>query len=286
MCVCGLVLFSDDEIREIVSKVPKDCSFTFVSDSCHSGGLIDSAKEQRGESFKKKPKREFKFPFGLFSSKSTRSKVVVKEETSIKIDQEDGENKVNARNRFLPLETSINMLKQATGRDDIEVGNIRTTIFDVFGEDATPKVKKFMKLILRNMQESIGEGLMLGKIRKLATDFLIEKLNDEEYLKPAMQTQVKSKKEVYAGASNGGLENECVLLSGCQTDQVSADVRSKGQAYGAFTNSIQVILGETKGKISYKELVLKSRKLLEKQGYPQRPGLYCSDRYVNGPFIC
>ncbi|VVA95844.1 unnamed protein product [Arabis nemorensis] len=196
---------TDDEIIEIVSKVPKDCSFTFVSDSCHSGGLIDSAKEQIGESFKKKPKKEFKFPFGL---------------------------------------TSINMLKRGTGRDDIEVGNIRTTIFDVFGEDATPKVKKFMK------------------------------------------TEVMSKKEVYAGASNGGLENECVLLSGCQTDQTSADVGSKGQAYGAFTNSIQIILGETKGKINYKELVLKSRKLLEKQGYSQRPGLYCSDSYVNVPFIC
>lgn len=127
---------------------------------------------------------------------------------------------------------------------------------------------------------------MLGKIGKLATEFLTEKLNDEEYLKPAMQTQVKSKKEVYAGACNGGLGNNGILLSGCQTDQFAADVGSKEKACGAFTNSIQIILAETKGKISYKDLVLKSRKLLEKQGYPQRPGLYCSDSYVNAQFIC
>ncbi|KAF8103450.1 hypothetical protein N665_0188s0386 [Sinapis alba] len=277
---------TDDDIKEIVSHVPKGCSFTFVSDSCHSGGLIDSAKEQIGESFKKKPNKKFKFPFGFFCSKGTTSEVASKQETPIKIEQEGGENSVNGRNRFLPLQTSINMLKQVTGRDDIKEGNIRTTLFDLFGEDASPKVKKFMKVILSNMQESTDEGLMLRSLGKQAIILLKEKLNDEEYLKPAMETQVKSKKEVYAGGINGGLGNSGILLSGCQTNQVSADVGSKDKAYGAFTNSLQIILAETKGKISYKELVLKSRKYLEKQGYPQRPGLYCSDSYVNDPFIC
>ncbi|KAL0725758.1 hypothetical protein Bca4012_040357 [Brassica carinata] len=277
---------TDDDIKEIVGHVPKGCSFTFVSDSCHSGGLIDSAKEQIGESFKKKSNKKFKCLFGLFCSKGTASEAAPKEETSIKIEQEGGENSVNGRNRFLPLQTSINMLKQATGIDDIKEGNIRTTLFDLFGEDASPKVRKFMKVILSNMQESTGEDLMLTSLAKQAIITLKDKLNDEEYLKPAMETRVKSKKEVYAGAINGGLGSNGILLSGCQTNQVSADVGSKDKAYGAFTNSLQIILAETKGKISYKELVLKSRKYLEKQGYPQRPGLYCSDSYVNGPFIC
>ncbi|KAG5381278.1 hypothetical protein BRARA_G03652 [Brassica rapa] len=275
---------TDDDIKEIVSHVPKGCSFTFVSDSCHSGGLIDSAKEQIGESFKKKSNKRFKCLFGLFCYKGTTSEAESKEETPIKID--DDENDVNGRNRFLPLQTSIKMLKQATGRDDIKEGNIRTTLFDLFGEDASPKVRKFMKVILSNMQESTGEGLMLRSLAEQAIILLKDKLNDEEYLKPAMETRVKSKKEVYAGVINGGLGSNGILLSGCQTNQVSADVGSKDKAYGAFTNSLQIILAETKGKISYKELVLKSRKYLEKQGYPQRPGLYCSDSYVNAPFIC
>ncbi|CAF2207476.1 unnamed protein product [Brassica rapa subsp. narinosa] len=458
-------MFSDDDIKEIVSHVPKGCSFTFVSDSCHSGGLIDSAKEQIGESFKKKSSKMFKCLFGLFCSKGTTSEAESKEETPIKID--DDENDVNGRNRFLPLQTSIKMLKQATGRDDIKEGNIRTTLFDLFGEDASPKVRKFMKVILSNMQESTGEGLMLRSLAKQAIILLKDKLNDEEYLKPAMETQVKSKKEVYAGAINGGLgsndddfrdlvdmapkdcpitivSDSChsgglideakeqigestkkkkkdsgessrtnketgveeteskeitdlgsrslpldtlidmlkqetgkddievgkirttlfdmfgedsspkvkkfmnvilsnlqetttgqtsqgdilesvanltqefleqkindvvipaiqevyagaingalpdngILISGCQTDQTSADASPPGhpeQAYGALTNAIQIILKETNGKISNKDLVLKVRKLLRKQGFEQRPGLYCSDDYVNDQFIC
>jgi hypothetical protein len=35
-----------------VLKVPDGCIITIVSDSCHSGGLLDSAKEQIGESTK------------------------------------------------------------------------------------------------------------------------------------------------------------------------------------------------------------------------------------------
>lgn len=172
-CVWVLVLFSDDDIRETVSKVPKDCSFTFVPDSCHSGGLIDSAKEQIGESFKKKPKT-------------------------------------------------------------IWISWMMKTIWNA-----------------------------------------------------RWRHQWRARKRAMQGQSNGGFGNNGgILLSGCQTDQVSADVGSKEKAFGAFTNSIQIILAETKGEISYRELVLKSRKLLEEQGYRQRPGLYCSDSYVNAPFIC
>ncbi|KFK44631.1 hypothetical protein AALP_AA1G283800 [Arabis alpina] len=292
---------TDDDIREIVSKVPKSCSITIVSDSCHSGGLIDSSKEQIGDSFEKKPNKGlFKRLFGLFSSKDSTREVVV-EETSTKtnkIEEKVDENRAIVRSRFLPLDTSINMLKQKTGRDDIKLGNIRTTLFDVFGEDASPKVKKFMKVILSNLRESIGEGLtLLGQsigeglvlthIGKVATDFMKEKLEDEEYMKTAMRTQVKNKKEVYAGASNGGLVDNATLLSGCQSYQTSKDMGdTKEEAYGAFTNSIHTILAESKGKISYKELVSQSRMLLEKDEYTQRPGLYCTDSYLNAPFIC
>ncbi|CAN8258137.1 unnamed protein product [Cochlearia groenlandica] len=195
---------TDDEIREIVDKVPKDCSITIVSDSCHSGGLIDAAKEQIGESTKK-----------------MAEKLVV---TSKEIQQKHESSTFDVVNRSLPLQSMINMLKQETGKDNIEIGNIRTTLFDVFGEDVSPKLK--------------GEEY------------------EKEYL--------ERKKE------NG------ILLSGCQTDQTSGDVRTKGQAYGAFSDAIQTILYETKGKkITNKELVLGVRELLEYECYPQRPGLAC-----------
>lgn len=248
---------------------PKDCPITIVSDSCHSGGLIDEAKEQIGESTKKrKPKQE-----SGESSKSIVEEIQETVETNTKDIHELG-------SRSLPLETLIDMLKQETGNEDIEIGKIRTTLFDMFGEDSSPKVKKFMDMIQSQLQESGGQ---LGTIENLAQEFLEQTLNDvQEAVKPLIQ-------EVYAGAINGALPDNGILISGCQTDQTSADASPPGHpelAYGALTNAIQIIIKETKGKISNKDLVLKVRKLLKKQGFEQRPGLYCNDGYVDHQFIC
>ncbi|EOA34522.1 hypothetical protein CARUB_v10022065mg [Capsella rubella] len=223
--------------------------------------ITDEAKEQIGESTKKK-------------NRDSGDSSTINKETEAEI------NEVGSRS--LPLETFIDMLKQETGNDNIEVGKIRTTLFDMFGEDSSPKVKKFMNVILSNLQETIATspGEILGSIENLAQEFLEQKLNDD--VKPAIQ-------EVYAGAINGAFPDNGILISGCQTDQTSADASPPGHpelAYGALTNAIQIILGETKGKISNKDLVLKARKLLKKQGFDQRPGLYCNDAYVNAQFIC
>ncbi|SPT20139.1 unnamed protein product [Triticum aestivum] len=43
-------LITDDDVSELVQKVPDGCIFTIVSDSCHSGGLLEKAKEQIGDS--------------------------------------------------------------------------------------------------------------------------------------------------------------------------------------------------------------------------------------------
>ncbi|GKB71452.1 metacaspase-4, partial [Tanacetum coccineum] len=50
---CDFNLINDDDFRDLVDQVPHGCRITIVSDSCHSGGLIDEAKEQIGESYKK-----------------------------------------------------------------------------------------------------------------------------------------------------------------------------------------------------------------------------------------
>ncbi|KAG2313635.1 hypothetical protein Bca4012_028164 [Brassica carinata] len=326
---CDMNLITDDEFRELVNKVPKDAQITIISDSCHSGGLIDEAKEQIGESTKKdmndkkdkkekkdkkdkndkKDKKKSKKDSGDSSRFGIKGLVLEaveeafeskgihiphhkdeKEEAKVKeVEQEYGE-EVHVVNKSLPLQTLLDILKHDTGNDDIEVGKIRPTLFNVFGEDASPKVKKFMKVLLTKLQEGKSEGGILGMVGKLAQEFLEHKLNDdEEYVKPAMKTHVERKQEVYAGARNGSLADNGILISGCQTDQTSADASPVGKpelAYGAFSNAVQIILGETKGEITYKELVMKARKLLKKQGYAQRPGLYCSDKYVNAPFIC
>ena len=81
-----------------------------------------------------------------------------------------------------------------------------------------------------------------------------------------------------------------ILLSGCQSDQTSADFASpygnSDAAYGAFSNVIQSIIEETDGAVTNRELVLKARMVLKSQGFDQKPGLYCSDNNVNASFLC
>ncbi|MFX9848179.1 caspase family protein, partial [Acinetobacter baumannii] len=125
----------------------------------------------------------------------------------------------------------------------------------------------------------------------LALQFMKQKLeeNDDSYVKHAMQTHVGSKQEVYAGANNQALPDSGILISGCQTDQTSADATPSGdasKAYGALSNAIQTIIAESDGQISNQELVMKARVILKKQGFTQRPGLYCSDTHVDASFVC
>ncbi|KAL4308323.1 hypothetical protein GQ457_01G048480 [Hibiscus cannabinus] len=43
-------LITDMDFRQLVNRLPEGASFTILSDSCHSGGLIDKEKEQIGPS--------------------------------------------------------------------------------------------------------------------------------------------------------------------------------------------------------------------------------------------
>ncbi|KAL9232693.1 hypothetical protein vseg_007773 [Gypsophila vaccaria] len=45
---CDFNLITDVDFRQLVNRLPKGASFTILSDSCHSGGLIDKEKEQIG----------------------------------------------------------------------------------------------------------------------------------------------------------------------------------------------------------------------------------------------
>ncbi|KAL6202869.1 hypothetical protein ACLB2K_026573 [Fragaria x ananassa] len=47
---CDFNLITDVDFRQLVNRLPKGASFTILSDSCHSGGLIDKEREQIGPS--------------------------------------------------------------------------------------------------------------------------------------------------------------------------------------------------------------------------------------------
>lgn len=311
------VLFrADDEFREFVDEVPRGCRITIVSDSCHSGGLIEESKEQIGESTKRAAHTSDGGGFGFkgflkqtvqdaFESRGIHVPLGGHHRRHGEADDDEADRREiveghgRVRNRSLPLSTLIEILKQKTGKDDIDVGKLRPTLFDMFGEDATPKVKKFMKVLLNKLQEGgggggeggSGGGGLMGLVGSLAQEFLKQKLseNDEGYVKPAAETHVSSAHEVYAGSTKRGLPDNGILISGCQTDQTSADASpsgNAGEAYGALSNAIQSILAKADGEVTNRELVLKAREVLSRQGFSQRPGLYCSDSHADAPFVC
>jgi len=309
---CDMNLITDDDFREFIDKVPRDCFCTIVSDSCHSGGLIERAKEQIGESTKdgdEQPEQNKHSRFGFrdllsesvhdaFESRGVH--LPSHHEHKDRHEFDEGETREieyrgrgHVKNRSLPLSTLIEILNEKTGRHDIDVGKIRPALFDIFGDDASPKVKKFVKVLVTKLQSADNKGGLLGAIGNLAQQFLKQKLDgsDEgsEYVKPALKEKVSSTQEVYAGSGNRGLPDMGILVSGCQSDETAADANPTGKpdhAYGALSNAIQTILAEHDGPIPNRQLVMKARQMLSKQGFKQRPGLYCTDRLANAPFIC
>ncbi|KAK9058185.1 hypothetical protein SSX86_023025 [Deinandra increscens subsp. villosa] len=291
---CDMNLITDDDFRELVDKVPLGCTITIVSDSCHSGGLIDQAKEQIGESCNEDSQT---------NEPGFVGNIIQKTGDALKsaFHHDDDVEGTTVENRSLPLDTLVDILKQKTGNNDVTVGNVRPTLFDMFGEDSSPKVKKFMKVLLDSFKgiggggdddgkeeaSSEGGGFM-GMVGGLAQQFLKQKLEiNVDYGKPAMETEVGGKEDAYAGSKKKKLPENGILISGCQTDQTSADATKSAESYGALSHAIQTIVEELDGKvISNREIVVKARNMLKDQGFKQKPGLYCEDKHADSPFIC
>ncbi|CAD6271708.1 unnamed protein product [Miscanthus lutarioriparius] len=312
---CDLNLIKDQDFTELVAKVPDGCRFTMVSDSCHSSGLIDKTKEQIGNSTKQnrtqqRREREMKPPpgsgsgTGLCDSLARIVRGVLEslgagihcnrrgqhQGSSSSSVQEPADDTEAAKggsisNRSLPLSTFIQMLKDKTGRHDVGVGSIRTTLFHHFGDEASPKVKRFMKVMVAKLRHDGKEEAEQSYVPTPREAEAAEALAQEQ--------DTHSVEEVYAGPAAAPLRNG-VLISGCQTDETSADATTAdGMSYGALSNAIQTILaGNGSGKkrgaaaVTNRELVVRVRELLSKQGYTQQPGLYCSDEHARLPFIC
>ncbi|ONK61509.1 uncharacterized protein A4U43_C08F30670 [Asparagus officinalis] len=190
---CDFNLVTDVDFRQLVDRLPPGVSFTIISDSCHSGGLIDKEKEQIGPS------------------------------------TVNDQNTPLHRAKTIPYE---HILQHVSSLSSIDSQHIGDHLLNIFGPDASAKFS--------------------------------------------------DKDAVLVHPDNG------ILLSGCQTNETSADMSPNeegGKAYGAFSNSIQLVLQEEENVMSNKEIVVKARKLLRKQGFGQHPCLYCSDVNADAPFL-
>ncbi|WCJ20838.1 metacaspase 9 [Euphorbia peplus] len=100
---CDFNLITDMDFREVVNRVPKGASFTMLSDSCHSGGLIHKEKEQIG------PNSNSKSP--VISSYNSKS---------------------------IPYESILQHLISLTGINTEDIG---THLLEWFGADASLKFR-------------------------------------------------------------------------------------------------------------------------------------------------
>ncbi|KAF3789139.1 Metacaspase-9 [Nymphaea thermarum] len=198
---CDFNLITDVDFRHLVDQLPAGSSFTMISDSCHSGGLIDKEKEQIG-------------PSTVLQSRTVAGKEKVQ----------------RSKARVIPFNAVLQYLANVSGIDSPEIGDHLSALF---GREASLRFQPGARGVHRRTDDGI-------------------------------------------------------LMSGCQSNETSADACPTGdpaEAYGAFSNALQMALREVKGRIGNRELVKMVRKLLREGEYEQHPCLYCSDQNADAPFL-
>jgi hypothetical protein len=106
------VRVADVDFRQLVDRVPRGATFTMVSDSCHSGGLIDQEKEQIGPS--------------VTDSRAARPPPPAAASAV-------------ARGRFLPYAAVVGHLSGASGVDASH--HVADHLLALFGADASAKFR-------------------------------------------------------------------------------------------------------------------------------------------------
>ncbi|KAK6271337.1 PREDICTED: metacaspase-9 [Theobroma cacao] len=120
---CDFNLITDVDFRQLVNRLPRGATFTILSDSCHSGGLIDKEKEQIGPS-------------------------IVKNTTS-----------VSYTVKTIPFQSVLRHLSSLTS---INTSDIGTHLLEFFGADASLKFRlpKLESDLLESLKTD--EGILLS----------------------------------------------------------------------------------------------------------------------------
>lgn len=208
-------------------------------------------------------------------------------------------------NRSLDLNSLLSSLSQQSGQE-VGVGNIRTTLFSMFGKDASPMVQSFVGVLMKHAPEimanlSGGGGFKaaFGIVGGVAMEFLKGQMaGGGGDVMSNMTSHGQSAAELGPKVAYAGMkppQNERVaadtgiLVSGCQANETSADADPSGnpkEAYGALSNAIQTVLQRQQGPITNRDLVVACREILQREGFTQHPCLYCSDSNAEALFIC
>ncbi|PSS19404.1 Metacaspase-9 subunit p10 like [Actinidia chinensis var. chinensis] len=123
---CDFNLITDVDMRQLVNRVPKGASFTILSDSCHSGGLIEQEKEQIGPNS---------------SVNSNRALPLHKPKT-------------------IPFESILSHLTSLTRINTTDIGS---HMLELFGDDASLRFRvPRLELDLIAVSQNPDEGILLS----------------------------------------------------------------------------------------------------------------------------
>ena len=138
-----------------------------------------------------------------------------------------------------------------------------------------------------------GSMLRLMNIPTKKSKYLVPK-----YIRPPYEVFEKMKSSIYdndAAMASSIIRNRKkkesfnvrngILLSGCQSNQTSADAFVDKKYQGAFTFALAKVLAQNNYSITYKDLAVKINALLDSLHYEQNPQLECPDCWSNKRFL-
>ncbi|XP_052885215.1 metacaspase-9-like [Gossypium arboreum] len=148
--------------------------------------------------------------------------------------------------------------------------------------------------LIDKSKEQIGPHSTLRAIPSLSVDYRTRGISIET-LYQSLQTaaNVMSTTSSFldkTAVANARMRESEILLSGCQANEFSIDMRAsdktRGKVFGAFTYTVLKVIKESNGASSNRQLVVKARNEIINLGIgKQHPCLYCSDENVDAGFL-
>ncbi|GMH36196.1 hypothetical protein BSKO_04064 [Bryopsis sp. KO-2023] len=283
-----LNLLVDDDLRAIAKSLKEGVVFTLVSDCCHSGGLLDHKKVHISGSSRAAPP--------ILDVESFMNYLGLKR--SFKITDPDKLGPKKIKNRSLPKEVLLRSLGEKKG-EAVSEDSIRQSLTSIFGTQASLKFQQFLtqapqiESVVAQIQEDTKKhgcwtaflaAFGIGAVQKkpaAAAAAAPPPANVEAESKPVKPTVEPLSDDVG------------VLITGCQSNEKSADANISGKkkkAFGAMTNALVTVIKshnkENPGvPISNRDLVHSVREMLGKAGFQQNPCLEGSAKNADAGFV-
>lgn len=235
LCPCDFNMIIDDDIREIITPLDPGCKFTFVSDCCHSGGMLDHEEVVISGEADEDDER--------YGDPQQAREINLGELAAAELEQS---------NRAISAEMLSTLLKEQIGEEVVEevANKTRSMLWSLFGRDSSNATAAHSK-------SNVGLYSRAG-------------------VKPPEEKRIDHDKGI--------------LITGCQAAETSADVTSGDNHFGALSHTFQNVIRRHHEKhpgqvITYRQAILKVRRLLTNSGFSQNPCLECSEQNADSPFI-